>query len=88
MTAWDNSQGKFLEEFNSQERLYFDMTNSLQVGILILSKEVGHLFWVWIKLAKSDKLFSVFCEKSIIKLLLAYSFQKIFIIGQNSKGLL
>ena len=43
---------KVLEEFSSGEKLCLDMTNSLQVKILILSKEVGYLFWVWINSAK------------------------------------
>ena len=39
----------------------FDITSSFQVKILILSREVGHPFWVWMKSEKSGKkqLFSV-----------------------------
>ena len=56
MTGMNIWQGvRFIEKFNSQEELWLDMINSLQVRIRILSKEVGYLFWVWMKLVKSHE---------------------------------
>ena len=43
-----------LEEFSSQEKIRLDMTNSLQVRTFILSKEVGHLFWVLNKIGENS----------------------------------
>ena len=56
----------------------FDMTTSFQVRILILSREVEHLFWVWINSEKSLKqqLFSVNYETSHN---LTYSFLELFV---------
>ena len=56
----------------------FDMTSSFQVRILILSREVEHLFWVWINSEKSLKqqLFSVNYETSHN---LTYSFLELFV---------
>ena len=42
MNIWQGV--RFIEKFNSQEELWLDMINSLQVRIRILSKEVGNLF--------------------------------------------
>ena len=42
MNIWQGV--RFIEKFNSQEELWLDMINSLQVRIRILSKEVGYLF--------------------------------------------
>ena len=56
----------------------FDMTTSFQVRILIFSREVGYLFWVWINSEKSLKqqLFSVNYETSHN---LTYSFLELFV---------
>ena len=61
-----------LEEFRSQVKVWLDMKNSLQVRIVILSKEVGCLFWVLFLCVNHPQSNS-------------YSFRKMFIIGQNSK---
>ena len=37
------------------------MTSSAQIRILILSREVGYLFWVWMNLAKYCKTIIILC---------------------------
>ena len=63
------------------------MTSSFQVRICILSREVETSFeFKWTR-RKSVNLtiLGQFVNKPLIKLLLAYSFQKMFFIGQNPK---
>ena len=63
------------------------MTSSFQVGILILSREVGTSFEFERTRRKvvSDNYYRQICKQAIIKLLLSYSFRKIFFIGQNQE---
>ena len=58
------------------------MASSFQVRILILSREVGYLFWVWMN---SEKSYDKSSKQVKIKLSLAYIFRKMFFIGQNLK---
>ena len=52
---WDILLVYVLEEFSSLEQFWLDMKNSLQGRILVLSKEVGYLVWVWMKLVNSHE---------------------------------
>ena len=64
------------------------MASSLQVTITILSREIGdnpfEFEWTWPKVASKNYSQKI-CKQAIIRLLLAYSFWKILVIGQNLK---
>ena len=74
------------EEFSSQNFFSVDMASSFQGRILILSREVGYSFLIWMNSAEShENYFRKFGKQVIIKLFLTYSVRKIFIICQNLK---
>ena len=63
------------------------MTSSFRITIRILSRDVGYLLRVWMNSGKvvTDNNSRLICKQAIINFSLAYSFQKMFIIGQNLK---
>ena len=46
-------KSKFLWSLIHKKNFSLDMTSSLQVRILILSKEIGYFLWIWMKTEKS-----------------------------------
>ena len=63
-----------------------DLTSSIQIRILILSREAGCLFRDWMNSAKylKQQLFSVILS---MKTHIGLYFQKLFLVGQNFKAL-
>ena len=64
------------------------MTSSFQVRMRILSREVEYLYLSLNKLGEKFRatiILGKFCKQAIMKLSLAYSFRKMFFIGQNLK---
>ena len=84
---WDISQGVYSREVYFRRKFWLSMTSSLIVRVIILSREVEYLFWVWMHSAKSCKrqYYWYFCKQAINKLLSGCGFRKVFVIDQNLK---
>ena len=80
-------RNKFFESFVHKKNFGLIWQVVFKLGYLFLHGRQDTSFefeWTWRKVA-SDNYYRKICKQTIIKLLLTYSFQKMFFIGQNLK---